>query len=63
MSHDSIRGCVCPSVGQSVGPLVGWAVGRLVLLLLAGKDEPANNLFRVYELVLMYDESNTFNET
>ena len=34
---------VCPSVGPSVGPLV--------MLLSAGRDEPANDLFRVYELV------------
>ena len=34
---------VFPSVGPSVGPLV--------MLLSAGRDEPANDLFRVYELV------------
>ena len=38
---------VCPSVGPSVGPLVG----PLVTLLSAGRDEPANDLYRVYELV------------
>ena len=43
MSHDSIRGYVRPSVGPSVGPSV--------MLLSAGRDEPANDLFRVYELV------------
>ena len=55
MSHDSIRGCVRPSVGPlvglSVGPLVRRSVGPLVMLLSAGRDEPANDLFRVYELV------------
>ena len=35
---------VCRSIGRSVGPLV--------MLLSAGRDEPANDLFRVYELVL-----------
>ena len=38
---------VCPSVGRSVGR----SVGPLVMLLSAGRDEPANDLFRVYELV------------
>ena len=33
------------SVGPSVGPLVGNA------FVSAGRDEPANDLFRVYELV------------
>ena len=54
MSHDFIRGCVRPSVGWSVGPFgrsVGRSVGPLVMLLSAGRDEPANNLFRVYKLV------------
>ena len=45
MSHNSIRGCVRPLVGPSVGPLVGNA------FVSAGRDEPANDLFRVYELV------------
>ena len=36
---------VCPSVGPSVGPSV--------MLLSAGRDEPANDLFRVYKLVLI----------
>ena len=39
---------VCPSVGPSVGPLVG----PLVMLLSAGRNKPANDLFCVYELVL-----------
>ena len=39
----SIRGCVPPSVGPSVGPSV--------MLLSAGRDKAANDLFRVYELV------------
>ena len=39
VNHDSIRGFVRPSVGPSV------------MLLSAGKDEPASDLFRVYELV------------
>ena len=50
VSHDSIRGCVRPSVG----PLVRWSVGPLVMLLSAGRDEPANDLFRVYELISVY---------
>ena len=47
VSHDSIRGCVRPSVR--------WSVGRSVRnnFFLAGRDEPANDLFRVYELVNM----------
>ena len=46
VSHDSIRGCVRPSVGRSVGPSVRNA------FVSAGRDEPANDLFRVYELVI-----------
>ena len=46
MSHDSIRGCVRPSVGLLVRPLVCNA------FVSAGRDEPGNDLFRVYELVL-----------
>ena len=38
---------VCPSVGRSVRR----SVGPSVMLLSAGRDEPANDLFRVYELV------------
>ena len=45
--HDSIKGCVRPSVRLSVR----LSVGPLVMLLSAGRDEPANDLFRVYELV------------
>ena len=44
-----MRGCVRPSVGQSVRR----SVGPSAMLLSAGKDEPANDLFRVYELVLL----------
>jgi len=44
VSHDSIRGYVRPSIGPSVG--------RSVMLFSAGRDEPANDLFCVYELVL-----------
>ena len=51
VSHDSIIGCVCPSVGPSVGRSVGPSVGPSAMLLSAGRDEPANDLFRVYELV------------
>ena len=40
---------VCPSVGRSVGR----SVGPLVMLLSAGRDEPANDLFCVYELVFL----------
>ena len=47
MSHDSIRGYVSPSVGPSV------------MLLSAGRDEPANDLFRVYELVNNFIGINT----
>ena len=47
MSHDSIRGYVRPLVRRYVGPLVR----RSVMLLSTGRDEPANNLFRVYKLV------------
>ena len=39
---------MCPSVGRSVG----WSVGPSVMLLSRwAEDEPANDLFRVYELV------------
>ena len=37
---------MCPSVGPSVGLSVGNAFGS------AGRDEPGNDLFRVYELVI-----------
>ena len=40
---------VCPSVGPSVRPSVRWSVGNAFVS--AGRDEPANDLFRVYELV------------
>ena len=42
---------VCPSVGPSVRRSVGRSVGPSVMLLSAGRDEPANDLLRVYELV------------
>ena len=42
-SHESIKGYIRASVG--------WSVGPSVMLLSAGRDEPANDLFRVYELV------------
>ena len=45
VSHNSIRGCVRPSVRRSVGRLIRNA------FFSAGSDEPANDLFRVYELV------------
>ena len=45
VSHDSIRGCVRPLVG----PSVRWLVRNAFVL--AGRDEPANNLFHIYELV------------
>ena len=46
---------VCPSVGPSVGPLVRRSVGPSVgnAFVSAGRDEPANDLFRVYELVII----------
>ena len=50
VSHDSIRGYVGPLVGPSV------------MLLLAGRDEPANDLFRVYKLVFLRAETKTANE-
>ena len=40
---------VCPSVGPSVGQSVGPSVGNAFVS--AGRDEPANDLFRVYKLV------------
>ena len=45
--HVSIRGCVLPSVRLSIRPLVRNA------FVSAGRDEPTNDLFRVYELVLL----------
>ena len=42
---------VCLSVGRSVGLSFGPLVGPLVMLLSAGRDKPANDLFRLYELV------------
>ena len=39
---------MCPSIGPSVGPLVRNA------FVLAGRDEPANDLIREYELVPSY---------
>ena len=36
-------------VHRSVGPSVRWSVGNAFVS--AGRDEPANNLFLVYELV------------
>ena len=47
VSHDSIRGCVRPSVGPSVRLSVANA------FVSTGRDEPANDLFRVYELVYL----------
>ena len=41
VSHDSIRGCV------------RLLVRPLVMLLSAGRDKPANDLFRVYKLVCL----------
>ena len=40
MSHDFIKGCVRPSVHNA--------------FVSAGRDEPANDLFRVYELVSQF---------
>jgi len=45
VSHDSIRGYVGLSVGRLVSRSVRYA------FVLVGRDEPANDLFRVYELV------------
>ena len=42
---------MCPPVGRSVSRSVGRSVGPLVMLLLAGRDKPANDLFCVYKLV------------
>ena len=52
MSHDCIRGCVRLSVGLLVSPSVSWSVGWSIMLLSAGRDKPANDIFCVYELVL-----------
>ena len=41
MSHDSIRGCLCP-------------VDRSVTLLSAGRDKTASGLCRVYKLVFVF---------
>ena len=41
---------VCPSVGRSVRPSVGPSVRNAFVS--AGRDEPANDLFRVYEFVI-----------
>ena len=49
MSHDSIRGCARPSVGPSVGQSIRIA------FVSAGSDEPANDLFCVYQLVRIGD--------
>ena len=40
---------MCPSIGPSVGLSVGPSVRNAFVS--AGRDEPANDLFRVYELV------------
>ena len=42
VSHNSIRGCVRPLVRRSVR----WSVGDAFVS--AGRDEPVNDLFRVY---------------
>ena len=55
---NSIWGFVRPSVDPSVGPSVRrsvrWSVRPSVMLLSAGRDEPANDLFHVYKLVFLY---------
>ena len=43
---------VCPSVGLSVGPSELLSVRNAFVL--AGRDEPANNLFCVYKLLAYY---------
>ena len=53
MSHDSIRGCVRPSVRRSIRPSVGRKRE-----FSAGGDKTANDLFRVYELVYVNFEKN-----
>ena len=45
----SVGPSVSPSVGPSVGPSDGPSVGNAFFS--AGRNEPANDLFRVYELV------------
>ena len=52
VSHDSIKGCVRPLVGQLVGLSVGPSVRNAFVS--ASRDEPANNLFCVHELVFCY---------
>ena len=42
------------SVGRSIGPSVGPLVGPSVMLLSAGRDEPANSLFCFYKLVPLF---------
>ena len=42
------------SIRWLVRQLVRRLVRRLVMLLSAGRDKPANDLFRVYELVFKY---------
>ena len=46
------------SICRLVGLSVGWSVGPSILnaFVLAGRDKPANDLFRVYELVLNKDD-------
>ena len=56
---------VCQSVGWSVGPLVRLFVrpsaGPSIsnAFVLAGRDEPSNDLFRVYELFIVIVGINT----
>ena len=50
-----VRQSVGPSVRWSVGPSVRWSVGNAFVS--AGRDEPANDLFRVYELVFWHGGS------
>ena len=47
VSHDPI--CVRPSVRRSIGPSIGQ-----LRFCLAGRDEPANDLFWAYKLVLTH---------
>ena len=54
VSHDSIRGCVRPSVRRSVR----WSVGNAFVSF--GREEPANDLFRVYKLVRLQGRISSF---
>ena len=49
----TVHWSVGPLVHRSVGPLVRWSVGNAFVS--AGRDKPANDLFRVHKLVSSQD--------